>query len=125
MHASSYTTKYVLRVKISDHESRTNSYRAQDDNDQGPVESSPLIHRFPASSIPRQRGPLAAAVISILLLILIAGVIIGIYLLVLQNASGKLPLQRLRKNYAANREVLHAVCLQFKVPHEQKTAANS
>ncbi|KAI8430953.1 hypothetical protein MSG28_001062 [Choristoneura fumiferana] len=43
------------------HESRTNSYRAQDDNDQGPVESTPLIHRFPASSIQRQRGPLTAA----------------------------------------------------------------
>lgn len=71
-------------VSPVDHESRHNSYRASD-GDAGPSESTPLV-RFPASSLPRRR-PATTAVVGLLLLILFTGVIIGIYLLVVQNSS--------------------------------------
>ncbi|KAM3968799.1 peptidoglycan recognition protein [Aphomia sociella] len=73
-----------------DHESRHNSYRAEDQRrrspEQGSTEETPLLHRFP--QVNRiEINPITKAVVSLLLIILISGVIIGIYLLILQNDS--------------------------------------
>lgn len=68
-----------------DHETRhsTNNAEVQHDTTES-TENSPLL-RFPEHQTPR--NPLTTVIVSLLLLVLIAGVIIGIYLLVLQNAS--------------------------------------
>ncbi|KPI96144.1 Peptidoglycan-recognition protein SB2 [Papilio xuthus] len=67
-----------------DHESRTNSYRAEEEN-RG-TEATPLLQRFP-----RYQGNdnhyRTRAVVSLLLLILLSGIVIGTYLLIIQSRS--------------------------------------
>ncbi|XP_013140033.1 PREDICTED: peptidoglycan-recognition protein SB1-like [Papilio polytes] len=67
-----------------DHESRTNSYRAEEEN-RG-TEATPLLQRFPRyqrdDNYYRTR-----AVVSFLLLILLFGIAIGTYLLIIQSRS--------------------------------------
>ncbi|KAJ2954267.1 hypothetical protein O0L34_g2518 [Tuta absoluta] len=74
-------------VSPVDHESRHNSYRAEDEVRPRASEATPLLQRFPqpAAGPPRDRA--TTAVVALLLLVLIGGVIIGIYLLVVQNES--------------------------------------
>ena len=71
---------------FSEHETRHNTNRAEEENVERPEENTPLLHRFP-QTVP-ERSTLNTVIVSLLLIILIAGVFIGIYLLVLQNNSG-------------------------------------
>ncbi|CAH2034591.1 unnamed protein product, partial [Iphiclides podalirius] len=68
-----------------DHESRTNSYRAEDEPRTS--EATPLLQRFPIQTGQVGNRRQTAVVVSLLLVILLSGVIIGIYLLVVQSRS--------------------------------------
>ncbi|XP_021192514.3 peptidoglycan-recognition protein SB2 isoform X1 [Helicoverpa armigera] len=67
------------------HETRHNINHDTEENVERPAENTPLLHRFP-QTIP-ERSTRTTVIVSLLLIILISGVIIGIYLLVLQNDS--------------------------------------
>lgn len=68
-----------------DHEFRYNSHhREVDESVQSPSEETPLLHRFPQSTVP-DRNRLTVVIVSLLLIMLLSGVIIGIYLLILQS----------------------------------------
>ncbi|XP_059055307.1 peptidoglycan-recognition protein SB1-like isoform X2 [Achroia grisella] len=69
-----------------EHESRHGSQRVENEEREMPAEDTPLLNRFPQVTH-MERNPVTTAVVSLLLIILIAGVIIGIYLLILQNNS--------------------------------------
>lgn len=69
-----------------DHESRHNSNHVEAGQEPlAPSEDTPLLQRFPQYVHPR--NPATAFIVSLLIIILIAGIIIGIYLLVLQSNS--------------------------------------
>ncbi|KAJ8737791.1 hypothetical protein PYW08_000386 [Mythimna loreyi] len=68
-----------------EHETRHNTNHAEEENVERPEENTPLLHRFP--QVVTERTPLTMFIVSLLLIILSAGVIIGIYLLVIQNDS--------------------------------------
>lgn len=68
-----------------DHETRHNINHDTEENVERPAENTPLLRRFP-QTIP-ERSTRTTVIVSLLLIILISGVIIGIYLLVLQNDS--------------------------------------
>ncbi|KAJ8737019.1 hypothetical protein PYW07_000290 [Mythimna separata] len=68
-----------------EHETRHNTNRAEEENVERPEEHTPLLHRFPQAV--SERRTLTMVIVSLLLIVLIAGVIIGIYLLVIQNDS--------------------------------------
>lgn len=73
---------------VADHESRHNSYREEVES--VPSEDTPLLReRFPPPGPSDQRDLLTSAVVTILLIVLALGVIIGIYLLIQQNDAGK------------------------------------
>ncbi|KPJ09238.1 Peptidoglycan-recognition protein SB2 [Papilio machaon] len=67
-----------------DHESRTNSYRAEEEN-RG-TEATPLLQRFPRYQS-NDNHYRTRAVVSLLLLILLSGIVIGTYLLIIQSRS--------------------------------------
>ncbi|XP_052752488.1 peptidoglycan-recognition protein SB2-like isoform X2 [Galleria mellonella] len=69
-----------------DHESRHNLHRIDNEERERASEDTPLLQRFPQITN-LDRNPVTTAIVSLLLIILIAGVIIGIYLLILQNNS--------------------------------------
>lgn len=75
-----------VNKSFTEHESRHNTNHTEEENVGISSENTPLLHRFPQQEL--QRNPLTTIIVSLLLMILIAGVIIGIYLLVLQNDSG-------------------------------------
>nr|XP_013189274.1 unnamed protein product [Amyelois transitella] len=66
------------------HESRQPSHHV-DEAEVAASENTPLLHRFPHPQ--HERNPMTTAVVSTLLIILISGIIIGIYLLILQSQS--------------------------------------
>lgn len=73
---------------FTDHETRHNTNHTEEEPPT-PVtseENTPLLHRFPHAG--SERNPVTTVIVSLLLVILIGGVIIGIYLLILQNDSG-------------------------------------
>lgn len=69
-----------------DHESRHNSHRTEDVEERNVSEDTPLLHRFPVLDT-THRNPVTTVVVTFLLIILLSGVIIGIYLLVLQSRA--------------------------------------
>lgn len=71
---------------FSDHETRHNTNRAEEENVERPEEHTPLLHRFPQAV--SERSTQTTVIVSLLVMILTAGVFIGIYLLVLQNDAG-------------------------------------
>lgn len=68
-----------------DHETRQSSHRADEELQQQTSEETSLLHRYPQIDIPRSTS--TTMIVSLLLLILISGVVIGIYLLILQSDS--------------------------------------
>lgn len=93
MNYLNYIVKVLnVRLKskcISDHETRRSSYRREDDVTEAIInEDTPLLHRFPLNQAP-ERNLVTTITVTSLLMILILGVIIGIYLLILQNNAGK------------------------------------
>ncbi|CAG4939934.1 unnamed protein product [Parnassius apollo] len=68
-----------------DHESRTNSYRAEDEPRTS--EASPLLQRFPRRPVQEEQRYQTTMAVTLLFLVLFAGILIGIYLLVIQNRS--------------------------------------
>ncbi|XP_053623822.1 peptidoglycan-recognition protein 2-like isoform X2 [Plodia interpunctella] len=69
-----------------DHESRQSSVRVDEATAaMAGSEDTPLLARFPRPQGPR--NPMTTAVVSTLLIILISGIIIGIYLLILQSEA--------------------------------------
>ncbi|XP_037299792.1 peptidoglycan-recognition protein SB2 isoform X2 [Manduca sexta] len=89
------------------HESRQNSYRASDDRDRRLSEETPLLHRFPQTN-PAPRSTSTTIIVSLLLIILTSGVVIGVYLLILQNNAEnvlppvEIPLQLVSRRQWAN-----------------------
>lgn len=79
-------------MDIADREVRHNSYRAEDTAPPlappAVEENTPLLHRFPQNHV-ANKNPITTVIVSLLLIVLIAGVIIGIYLLILQSNSGR------------------------------------
>ncbi|XP_022832998.1 peptidoglycan-recognition protein SB2-like isoform X1 [Spodoptera litura] len=78
------------------HETRHNTNHMEEETPT-PVtseENTPLLHRFPHTG--SERNPVTTVIVSLLLVILIGGVIIGIYLLILQNESENIlpPIER-------------------------------
>ncbi|XP_049886299.1 peptidoglycan recognition protein 3 isoform X2 [Pectinophora gossypiella] len=67
-----------------DHESRHNSYRADDEPHVS--EQTPLL-RFPRPDVEPATSTTTTVVVSMLLIILISGVVIGVYLLIVQSDS--------------------------------------
>lgn len=88
MYLKHFSSDIIHKFKtFTDHESRHNSNRVEADSEAPqPAESTPLLQHFPQNE--RRGHPLNAIIVSALLIILIVGVMIGIYLLVLQNESG-------------------------------------
>lgn len=77
-----------LRIYIfSDHESRSNSHQTEEQNVEGETENTPLLQRFP-QNVQAERNSSMIVIVSLLLLIALAGVTIGIYLLIIQDNSG-------------------------------------
>lgn len=72
---------------FAEHETRHNTNRDEEDNVERVEENTPLLHRFPQAV--SERSTLTTIIVSLLLIVLIAGVFIGIYLLVLQDESGE------------------------------------
>lgn len=71
---------------FADHETRHNTYHGEEENLEREEENTPLLHRFPQTVADRSTA--TTVIVSLLLIILISGVIIGIYLLVIQDDSG-------------------------------------
>ncbi|KAJ0183908.1 hypothetical protein K1T71_000331 [Dendrolimus kikuchii] len=69
-----------------DHETRQNLFQADEETQSRTTEETPLLYRFPQTAVPL-RSTATTLIVSVLLLILISGVIIGIYLLILQSDS--------------------------------------
>ncbi|CAK1554829.1 unnamed protein product [Leptosia nina] len=67
-----------------DHETRRSSFQRAEDS--RPSENTPLIHRFPSNQT-RERHLPTIIIVGFLLGILLSGLVIGIYLLVLQSDS--------------------------------------
>ncbi|XP_038216689.1 peptidoglycan-recognition protein SB2-like [Zerene cesonia] len=70
-----------------DHETRRSSFQRDEESQARPSEDTPLINRFPDNHTIRQRNLVTIITVGFLLSILLAGIIIGIYLLILQSNS--------------------------------------
>ncbi|XP_045509419.1 peptidoglycan-recognition protein SA-like isoform X1 [Colias croceus] len=70
-----------------DHETRRSSFQRDEESQARPSEDTPLINRFPDNHRIRQRNLVTIITVGFLLSILLAGIVIGIYLLILQNNS--------------------------------------
>ncbi|CAK1588648.1 unnamed protein product [Parnassius mnemosyne] len=68
-----------------DHESRTSSYRAEDEPRTS--EATPLLQRFPRNPGQEEQRYRTTMVVTLLFLVLFAGIVIGTYLLVIQSRS--------------------------------------
>ncbi|CAG5003062.1 unnamed protein product [Parnassius apollo] len=72
-------------ISLIDHESRTNSYCGEDEPRTS--ELSPLLQRFPRRPVKEEQRYQTTVGVTLLFLVLFARIVIGIYLLVIQNRS--------------------------------------
>ncbi|CAG9782150.1 unnamed protein product [Diatraea saccharalis] len=72
---------------VQDHDSRHSSYHQSEELGEPSItEDTPLLRRFPPLET-AQRSPLTTVIVSFLIIILLSGVVIGIYLLILQSRA--------------------------------------
>ncbi|RVE51043.1 hypothetical protein evm_004334 [Chilo suppressalis] len=82
-------TSYTMQPLISpiNHESRHSSYHLNEEAEEpSAAEDTPLLQRFPPL-LRTPSSPLTTFIVTFLLIILVSGVVIGIYLLILQNKA--------------------------------------
>lgn len=84
-----YRMQYLFKNNsISDHEFRQNNSHRADSSDIRQSEETPLLHTFPRETSPEENN-WTSLTVSLLLVILISGIIIGVYLLIIQSDSGE------------------------------------